>query len=1065
MIHDPRHSLWIEASAGTGKTKTLIDRLLVLLLSGVSPPKILCITFTKVAAQEMRTRLEERLFAWYRDSSLEETLRREGFPTETKNLAQELFQKVLRNPVRFHTLHSFCQSVLERFSQASLRIMEAAEQDRFLERTLNTLLKAPILSPDWPMVFRQVSSSIERQNLLEAFKDLLHERSFLEKLAQRSFMELKERYATAFGFSAKTLDDDVRLPEDFIAKIAALCPLFAKGTKTEQQQARLLQENLGEPQNLSLFAAPFLTKEGQIRAHLGSQVLRKGYPSCGPLLEETAHTIQKYFFQQKHQQAARIHLAFAHFFGTLFAAYRHLKEQEQVLDFDDLIFKARQLVTEQGGEAVLCALDEGIDHILLDEAQDTSREQWEVLLALSAEFFCHEDATRPARSFCVVGDSKQSIYSFQGASHACFAAVKAYFLASSDKWRCLSLQTSFRSTPVVLTSVDQTFRDSKVTPGVCSDEGLCHLPHRTEIPGTFELWSLAETAAPPPYHAWTLPEAQPHIPTEEETLAENIAMIIEKMLQECTPVPSCGRPAKVEDFLILMQRRGTLMTALTQTLRTHNIPTAGADRWVFQESLLIDDLLAAAQFALYPEDSLTFATVLKGPFLGWTEEALFTACRDWQASGLPSLWAYLRKKDPSLEAFLMTWSAEAVTLSPYAFFLFLLHQDPKRLYRALQKEDQEVLDAFLEVARIFEKEHAPSLERFVAEFKAHPPTGQRSLAASAGVRLMTVHGAKGLQAPFVILADASTTYEHVPTFAWNEEGLPFWISRADLRRGPAEELYHIAQRVQEEEAQRLLYVAMTRAQDALYVTGFKRQRPVSDKSWYALLQAQLGSFLKEQPGPFGAKGVFPQNSLGPAIVTEIQAPIVGPSVSLPDWFFCPVLPSPESPSPAAEETKEALRGRILHQLLEELPRSPAALWVERGREILQPYLIEEANTLLEEALNVLTTYSTLFSDPAASELSFFIPGRGVGRIDRLHVTGKALWLIDFKTDRNIPTSPAQIPTAYKEQLRFYATTFQRSTLPVKTAILWTFAPLLMEIPLSSLFSKEEIVSVYLRAIP
>ncbi|MDR2412567.1 MAG: UvrD-helicase domain-containing protein, partial [Holosporales bacterium] len=1043
MIHDPRCSLWIKASAGTGKTKTLIDRLLALLLSGVSPPKILCITFTKAAAQEMRTRLEERLFAWYQDPILEETLRREGFLAESKSLAQGLFQKVLRSPVRFHTLHSFCQSVLERFGQVSLRIMEAAEQDRFLERALNILLKAPIQSRDWPIVFRQVSSSMERQNLLEAFKDLLCERSFLEKLARSSFTELKERYATAFGFSTKMLDSDVRFPEDLVAKIAALCPLFAKGTKTEQQQAHLLQENLRNPQDLSLLATPFLTKEGQIRTRLGSQILRNQHPSCGVLLEETARTLQKYILQQKCQQAARTHPAFAHFFGILFAAYVRLKEQEQVLDFNDLIFKARQLVTEQGGEAVLCALDEGIDHILLDEAQDTSREQWEILLALSAEFFCHEDATRPARSFCVVGDSKQSIYSFQGASHACFAAVRAYFLAASDKWHCLSLQTSFRSTPIVLTSVDQTFRDPKITPGVCPDKGPCHLSHRTEIPGVFELWPLAKAETPLPYHAWTIPEVQPHVLTEEETLAENIATIIEKMLQECTPVPSCGRPAKAEDFLILMQRRGTLMTALTQTLRTHNIPTTGADRWIFQDSLLIDDLLAAAQFALYPEDSLTFATVLKGPFLGWTEEKLFTACRDWQASGLPSLWAHLREKDSSLEAFLMTWSTEAVTLSPYSFFLFLLHQDPKRLHNVLKREDQEILDAFLEVARTFEKEHAPSLERFVAEFKMHPPTSQSFPMASAGVRLMTVHGAKGLQAPFVILADASTTYERVQTFAWNKEGLPFWISRADLRRGPAEELYRAAQCAQEEEAQRLLYVAMTRAQDALYVTGFKRQRPIADKSWYALLQTQLRPFLEEQPGPFGAKWVFPQNSLGPAIAAEIQASAAASLPSLPDWFFCPLPPSPESPSLAIEDTKEAFRGRILHQLLEELPRSPAALWVARGREILQSYPAEDTDALLEEALNVLTTYRNLFSDPTTSELSFFLPGRGVGRIDRLHVTEEALWLIDFKTDRQIPTSPAQIPLAYKEQLRFYITAFQTGPLPIRVAILWTSAPLLM----------------------
>jgi ATP-dependent helicase/nuclease subunit A len=1038
----------------------LVDRLLALLLEGVVPSKILCLTFTKVAALEMRERLEDRLLAWRRDPALSETLKAEGFRIASAAHARTLFEKTLRTPVRFHTLHSFCQSVLDRFDPVPPRIIEGEEQSQLLERALRGVLEEAKHQPDLQSAFREMALLMDRKSLLEAFQEILRARSALEVLGQSSFQDLKVRYAAAFNLDPETFGREVSIPSTLPEKISALCPLLAEGTKTEQKQAQGLRKWLEAPESpetFSLLLVPFLTQDGTIRARLGSQELRKRHPSCGPLLEETANAVQDLFRERQRRDGAFKQCSCAYFLEALFSAYTRLKERERGLDFDDLISKTHQLISTQGAEAVLCALDEGIDHILLDEAQDTSKEQWEVLLALSAEFLCHEDPTRPARSFCVVGDRKQSIYSFQGASSACFDAVRDYYLASSDRWKQYALETSFRSTPIVLTSVDQTFRDPDQTPGVCPRKKTCHIAHRKEVPGVFELWPVMEGAEKPSLpEPWTIPESVPPSPTPEEKLAQVIASSIQRLLRDNTPVPSCGRTARPEDFLVLMQRRGSLMAALVRALQAQGIPTAGTDHLVLHDHILFEDCLAAAQFFLYPEDSLTLATVLKGPFVGWTEGELFDACRSWKGSSC-SLWEHIRREHPSLQALFEEWIACARLLSPYVFFASLLY-DPSinaRLLRATRPEGQELLQAFLEAAWTFEKEHSLSLERFVAHLRAHPVVVKRETNARSGVRLMTVHGAKGLQAPFVILADASTVYERVPTFAWSVEGLLFWISNPALRMGPAEDLYREAHRANEEESQRLLYVAMTRAQDALYVTGVKKQRPVSEKSWYQLIKTQLSPFLEERvdtlwPAP---RLVFPQNSLGPQKTAEIVLPVMAPH--LPSWLLSPVVQAGPEQASIQEEGTDYARGLAIHQLLEELPCTPAALWGEKGHMLLKKYALEQAEEILEEAINVLTSYSFLFTEPAPSEASFFLPERGVGRIDRLHITEDALWVVDFKTDRHIPEVPERIPESYKTQLRFYANLFLSSAKPVQCALLWTAAPLLMEIPLSCLFPHAQ----------
>ncbi|MDR2416883.1 MAG: UvrD-helicase domain-containing protein [Holosporales bacterium] len=1041
-IHDPNVSLWIEASAGTGKTKTLVDRLLALLLSGVMPSKILCITFTKAAALEMQERLERHLVAWQQDEILSETLKKEGFLDADPAQVRGLFEKILRTPVRFHTLHSFCQSVLECFGSTPQTIIESVDQDLFLERSLDIVLKNMPDSSVLNTAFRRISHLIDRKTLLESFKSILRDRALLEALARCSFPDLCAKYAAAFGVPPEHLSQqeetffDEAIPLTLKEHVRCAAEYLALGTKTERLCAQDLQTWLEKPstaETFELLTAPFLTKDGSVRARLQSS------------LEETARLVLQVHEQWKLLQAARGHLSMAHFLSAIFLAYTRLKEQEQVLDFDDLIFKARALVTEQGAESVLYALDGGIDHILLDEAQDTSREQWEVLLALSAEFFCNHDSTQPARSLCVVGDRKQSIYSFQGANSDYLEAVKAFCFASSDKWKNVCLEKSFRSTPVVLESVDQTFRSPEITPGVCYGHALRHLPDRTEIPGVFELWPIVTAnESPSPPDPWTVPKNTDRIPTPEEKLAAHIAQFIRHHhIAANTFAPSCKRPVYAEDFLILMQRRGSLMAALRKALRKEGIAVASTDRIALHEEILVDDLLAAARFALYPEDDLTLASLLKSPFFGWSEEALFEACRAWKKTAHASLWAFIRARARPIVSTLEEWIEFAGTSSPYAFFLHVLQQTDVTSGR----EQREIADALLEVALTFEKENTPSLERFVTWFKAQPVFHKRATTPVSGVRLMTVHGAKGLQAPFVILADATSVYERVQPLCWSEEGMLFWISQATYRVGPALTLYHKAQEENERESERLLYVAMTRAQDALYITGIKRQRPVSSKSWYTLVKDQLDPLMTERSDILqeGSVLTFAHASLGKYTQDSLFIRVEHTVSAIPSWFSHRLEESFETPVSSEQEGGYA-RGLAIHKLLEELPKYPTAFWKEKGQEIANICAPSEAKTILDEAIEVLVTYRAFFVDPTASEISFFSPEKGVGRIDRLCVTEEAIWLIDFKTDRQIPQHYRYLPFSYQEQLRFYYEAFAYSQKPIKAALLWTAEPFLMEVP-------------------
>ncbi|MDR0406832.1 MAG: UvrD-helicase domain-containing protein [Holosporales bacterium] len=1063
-VHDPRISLWIEASAGTGKTKTLIDRLLALLLSGVTPSKILCITYTKAAAYEMRERLETCLLAWRQDEDINATLKQAGFSKAYALQARKLWGKVLHTPVRFHTLHSFCQSILERFGSMPQSVIDSTEQDVFLERALDSTIKNAAHEAVLNTVFQHVSCLMDRKSLLDAFKEVLRFRTNLEMLSVRSFTELYAQYTAAF-LDQKTSDDallEEAITPLFKERIEHISHLFAEGTKTEQSFAQSLQDWLKRPcisSTFNLLTLPFLTQAGAIRKKLLSKELQKTHPEGIPLIEETATHVQEIFTQLTHIQAARAHFSIAYFLGVLFSVYTHLKEREQVLDFDDLIFKTRALITEQGAETLLYALDEGIDHILLDEAQDTSKEQWEMILALSAEFFCHDDPTRPFRSMCVVGDRKQSIYSFQGADIACFDAVKTFYLASSDKWTCLDLRTSFRSTPIVLSSIDATFRDPTKTSGVCNGKAIYHTPQRTTVPGMFELWPIVEAEeTSPPLEPWAVPEIAKRPLTPEEKLAEYIAQFIRRTLDNNTPVPSCGRTAQPEDFLVLMQQRGTLMTVLTQALRRENIVTAGADCIALHDEIFVDDLLAAACFSLYPDDDLNLASLLKSPFIGWTEEALFDICRAWKASSASSLWAYIRTQNAAFTPMLEEWITVGKTFSPYTFFLYVLQheQAASRLTDAVTVDDREKIDAFLEVALAFEEEISLSLERFVSWFKAHPVFLKRETTTNSiqGVRLMTVHGAKGLQAPFVILADAGTVYERTPTFSWCPDGLLFWISNPAYRIGPVEALYDKIQQVNGYESERLLYVAMTRAQDALYITGFKRKRAISPKSWYTLIQAQVSPLLEEHYDPLWQDPIlhFSQSSLigENMVLPSKEVPKNTQSQPFPAWFSHRINVQTLDPDPlSSQQETEYVRGLAIHTLLEELPKYPAAFWAEKGREIVENYTDEiDLDAILEETLAVLTKYSFLFSDPTASEISFFSPtGSGAtGRIDRIYDTEEAIWLIDFKTDRFVPKDFQQIPSPYKTQLKFYYDAFVNNKKPVKVALLWTTTPILMEIP-------------------
>ncbi|MCK6453080.1 MAG: double-strand break repair helicase AddA, partial [Alphaproteobacteria bacterium] len=869
---DPRASAWVEASAGTGKTQVLTARVLRLLLGGTAPSRILCLTFTKAAAAEMATRLARRLGDWTvaeDDVLADEIAELTGAVPDGLLLgrARRLFARVLDAPggMRIMTIHAFCQSVLRRFPLEAgvaphFTVLDEAMADELMAEARDAVLRAEASMPALGDPLARIAAWVDEDGFAELMGGLAKERGRLGRAleAHGGIEGLAAAIRARHGVAG--VKDEAELLAAACAEgafdraaLEAAAQALLAGGKSDTKCGRAIADFLAATgaERVALIdshVGAFLTEKWTIRARLATVAVEKNRPGTTAALAVEAERLHALCRRRQALAVAEASEAIARLGAVMLAEYERLKRAAAALDYDDLVHRTNVLLAGTGPAWVLFKLDEGLDHILIDEAQDTNPEQWQVVAALAEEFFAGEQEV--ARTVFAVGDPKQSIFSFQRADPRAFDDMRRHFAArvrrARGEWRDVALDVSFRSTAPVLALVDAVFNEAPAGDGVVlPGHRLRHGVERRGEAGLAELWPAAVPLADEEVPAWAPPTTRAGLDQPRTRLAGTIAQRIADWIRDRKPLEPRGRPIRPGDIMVLVRRRNAFVDELVRALKERGIAVAGVDRMVLTGQIAVMDLMALGDTLLLPEDDLTLATVLKSPLIGLDEDALFRLAHGRAGTLFAALNARAASDPDGAEAAaaasLGGWLARADFVTPYRLFAEVLGADQGRLrlLRRLGHDAADPIDEFLAAALKYEREHAPSLQGFLAWMRAGAAEIKRDLDQTGRdeVRIMTVHGAKGLQAPIVILPDTMQTPSRLPTMLWAEDDAPVWTPRAAMADEVAGAIRDAARTAQEHEYRRLLYVALTRAEDGVCVTGWQGKREPPGGNWYDLVRA------------------------------------------------------------------------------------------------------------------------------------------------------------------------------------------------------------------------------------
>jgi ATP-dependent helicase/nuclease subunit A len=1113
-----------------------------LLLAGVAPGRILCLTFTKAAAAEMATRLARALGGWAtaEQDELARTLAaltgRLPGPEEVM-AARALFVRVLEQPggMRISTIHAFAQSLLRAFPlEAGLApqfaVVEEQEARRMLAREREAVLAG---TPD-RAALENLARLVPPTRFAEVVGTLAQDRGRLLRAVERrqGVAGLEPALARALGLVPGEARED--------ALIAAACdfdaaPLLSVARrlglsgneKTDQRNAARMADWLvldiaGRAARWNEWKSIFLTAEDAVRARgLVTKDKRIAADHDGLLaaMQAEGDRVAKV---QEARAACRLlaaTIALLSIGAPVLQRYDAAKRRAGMLDYDDLIRGAERLLEDPGSAWVLFKLDGGLDHVLLDEAQDSNPDQWGIVRALTSEFFAGLGAREAGRSIFAVGDEKQSIYRFQGADAEGFARERGHYAQAvpdaGQEFRPVALDVSFRSTEPVLALVDAVFADGAAREGVVAEgETLRHFADRAGQAGQVELWPLlaaADAAEPPP---WAPPETPVDAEGAPQRLATLIAQRIHHMLRtETLPArvdtgraaeqPE-GRRVRPGDILVLVRARarGGLVPSLVRALKDLRIPVGGVDRMVLAEQIAVQDMLALADVLLLPEDDLSLAALLKSPLVGLDEDALLALAQPRDGALWSALVAHRGAASDlgRVADWLAGLMARADFATPHALFAGVLgapgpldaRAGRARMLARLGPDAADPLDEFLNAALQHERAQPPSLQGFVQQLRQGGAEVKREAeGAGDAVRIMTVHGAKGLQAPIVILPDTTAEPTDRTTLRWLEDELPVWAPRKEgfdaaalaLRRGQDQD-------ADARERHRLLYVALTRAEDRLIICGWQGAKAVPDGCWYRLVErgfARLAGAIEQpfDPATFGAAAdVFPPE----AMIRRRDCAQAAPpkdedpprarvnAAALPDWARRPApREAPEgsvAPSalPGEEETPAApprpaddprglrfRRGRLVHALLQHLPDHAPAQRAAMARRFLDRpghgLAPEEREAVLAEVLALLGNPLLLAAlgpeSLAEAPLAGRVGGRLIaGQVDRLLVAPDRVLVLDYKTNRPPPPSAEAVAPIYLRQMAAYRTLL-RAAFPgrsVECALVWTYGARVMALP-------------------
>ena len=1091
---DPTSSTWLSANAGSGKTRVLTDRVARLLLQGVAPQNILCLTFTKAAASEMQNRLFQRLGEWsmYDDTSLSDALEKLGVDElPALSEARTLFARAIETPggLKIQTIHSFCATILRTFpleAQISPRFVEMDEsgQSKLLEDVGNDLATR---DPD--KIVSDFLRICAPTDLAEVLRDIARHREGFSQ--SKSFGELLAEYGAPEDTTEERIIREIALDGALLDRTV---DALSSGLPTDQKAAaRLAEVDAQSPdlEDVELLEGLFLFKGGKtpFAAKIGTFPTRETRDALGEdlrALEELMIRVERARVHRIALVAARRTLSLQRFAGLLLPAYAAAKQARGLLDFDDLIERTAWLLeSSSAAQWVMYRLDGGIDHILVDEAQDTSPAQWKVIELLTREFGTGAGAAENPRSFFVVGDRKQSIYSFQGADAEAFDRMKVFFrdrLASEGGLQSLPLEFSFRSSPAILEVVDETIC---VSAARSPESGVRHRAFFANMAGRVDLWPLLPRSEKPQSGDWTDPNDQGAENHPAKVLADNIATELHRLIKvELATIPvrpgRDGLPRRRRmtegDVLILVQGRqgaGQLFQSLILACKAKGLRVAGADRLRLTSELAVRDLRALLAFLALPEDSLSLAAALRSPLLGWTENDLFRlAARRKEAH----LWETLRKRSqehPRTIEILTDLRNSADFLRPYDLLerILIKHDGRRKLLARLGLEVEDGIDELLNLALVYEKREPPSLTGFLAWIETEDVEIKRQIDTSGDmIQVMTVHGAKGLERPVVILPDTQRADRSItrPFIRRGQEDAHWKPNKGEtpaVLTSLVEELEH----AEAAERSRLLYVAMTRAESWLIVCGAESGAR-NENSWHESVSAGMkaagaistefavGRGLRHERGDWhfgeissteGGVDTGPSSSDWkiPSIL-EKRKP--GRTYSPSDLGGSKALPA-ESALDSHDRDQSLERGRCIHLLLEHLPNFPEADRRQAAQSLLSSQGIQAeapaSKQLVENVCDLLRDKNlrTIFSSNSMAEIDFYAELadpeglRVQGVIDRLVIDQDRVLAIDFKTNLIVPDTPDEVPEGILRQMGAYLSALHEiyPDRKIDVGILWT----------------------------
>lgn len=1077
---NPQDSVWVSANAGSGKTHVLTERVIRLLLEGTNPSKILCLTYTKAAAAVMQNRVFMRLSEWavLDDVGLSEKLEllEKRKPDAIRlEIARRLFARALETPggLKIQTIHAFCESILHQFP------LEANIAGHF--EMLDDMMQTALVGEARRQLL-EVASTSAYAGLAEAFATVLEtageigletlldeavskRHALHEFIRQTGVAEARQEiFYRTFGFDPDETDADILaglwpVSEFSSATFDAVMNLRKPAARAQDivLQLRMIRPETTPAQLQDILRKSFLKATGDPKA--GSWVATAAVKAELPDFEEdfnrVAARIHAGLDRLKMLKLIRLNLAAFVLIDDLLSRYEKMKRNRGLLDFDDLINRTVSLLAREGaGMWVQYKLDRGIDHILVDEAQDTSPEQWRVINMLSAEFFSGSGQRDVRRTLFAVGDEKQSIYSFQGARPEDFAATGKTVARMAERaelsFEKVSLNFSFRSTPDVLSAVDTVFSRQEAFRGLgIEPQPTIHSAIRSGDAGEVEIWDILTPEKAEEEEDWRTPIDQ--LPAPAVKLAEQIASTIRHWLDNDELIPGKSRRMEPRDIMVLVRKRDQFMPALSRALKNRGVPVAGADRLRLTSHIGIKDLMAVGRFVLQPADDLSLASVLKSPLFGLNEEQLYRlaqprAVRQTIYAAMEQLGAGTEPDAAAWQALylkLRRWRNMADNMPVFEFYSRILGQDGgrRKLLARLGPEAGDVIDEFQNYALAMERSGLPGLQAFLETLEAAAPEIKRELDQNRDeVRIMTVHASKGLEAAVVFMVDpgnAAWSAGRAPkllAFEMQEpdgyQGKGFlWQPNKDYGTGFTAELLEGLKTRSEEEYRRLLYVGMTRAEDRLILCGYRGERE-SENTWLRLAADGLGDEAVAFDHPVDGVSArrYRKTALGTVEIQEADIPDEAEYPPLPERYRQvlqpePGLPRPLTPSGASAlieadtelplrsgspvlETAEAnaddsgrqfglRRGIVMHTLLQRLPD----IAPDQREPLARRYLnIAGAQWSAAQRQKALDSVMAIFNDPQFAPVFSTASQAEVALMGKLELRGK-LQAVSGQIDR------------------------------------------------------------------